>query len=76
MNEQRSLDRALSPLVNFMERYYPDLFLFNFLMTFITFTCAWWTLSLTGIRLRNGRQFFHSLGWCTMDGAGPDYRKK
>ncbi len=41
MSERRPIDRLTSPLVHFMERYYPDLFLFIFFMTFITFACAW-----------------------------------
>ena len=42
MNERRFIDRLTAPLVHFMERYYPDLFLFIFIMTFVTFGSAWW----------------------------------
>ncbi len=42
MNERRFIDRLTAPLVHFMERYYPDLFLFIFIMTFVTFLSAWW----------------------------------
>lgn len=42
MNDRRFIDRLTAPLVHFMERYYPDLFLFIFIMTFITFFSAWW----------------------------------
>lgn len=42
MTNRRFIDRITTPLVHFMERYYPDLFLFIFIMTFITFFSAWW----------------------------------
>jgi short-chain fatty acids transporter len=41
VSERRFIDRLTAPLVHFMERYYPDLFLFIFIMTFITFFSAW-----------------------------------
>lgn len=36
------LDRMTAPLVRFMERYYPDVFLFIIIITLITFPSAWW----------------------------------
>ncbi|MEM1111699.1 MAG: TIGR00366 family protein [Pseudomonadota bacterium] len=36
------MDGLTAPLVRFMERYYPDLFLFIFIMTLATFFFAWW----------------------------------
>ena len=47
MHERRFIDRFTAPLVHFMERYYPDLFLFIFIMTFITFFSAWWFTDYT-----------------------------
>ncbi len=38
----RLLERFSSPLVHFLERYYPDLFLFIIIMTLLTFFSAWW----------------------------------
>lgn len=41
VNQRRLTDRLTAPLVKFMERYYPDLYLFIIFMTFFTFACAW-----------------------------------
>ncbi|MBU3068563.1 TIGR00366 family protein [Aestuariicella sp. G3-2] len=43
LEDRRLIDRLSSPLVHFMERYYPDLFLFIILITLTTFFLAYWT---------------------------------
>lgn len=41
-SQARLIDRFTAPLVHFMERYYPELFLFIIIITLITFAGAYW----------------------------------
>ena len=40
-NGRQGLERITAPLVHFMERYYPDVFLFIIIITLFTFVSTW-----------------------------------